>query len=161
MMHTAISIVALWRPAVRTTDETQATVTLGPVKQHDQAVEVALSLHLAFPLPPQDAALPATIEAHVHDAGLEAQRALFGALIEHADRQRVLAGRDGRAGAGIQLRGTRPFRFKTLFGTVAVRRARITERADGSGRTPAAEAWETGHRCAMTRGLREAIWGSE
>ena len=157
MMRRAISIVALWGPAVRTTDDTQATVTLGAVKQRDQAVEVDLALHLAFTLPPQDTDLPGAIEAHVHRAGLEAQRALFRALIEHADRQLVLARRDGRDGSGIQLRGTRPFHFKTLFGTVAVRRTRITERADGSGRTPAAEAWETGHRCALTAGLREAI----
>jgi hypothetical protein len=157
MMHTASSIVSVWRLAMRTTDDTQATVELEPVKQHEQTVSVGLHLQLSFDLPPQDEHLPAAIEAHVHHAGLEAQRALFRALIEHADRQLVLAGRDGHDGAGIQLRGTRPFHFKTLFGTVAVRRTRITERADGSGRTPAAEAWETGHRCAMTRGLREAI----
>jgi hypothetical protein len=157
MMHTASSIVALWRLAVRTIDNAQAIFDLGPVKQQGQAVTVDLALHLSFPLPPQDASLPEIIEAHVHRAGLEAQRALFRALIEHADRQLILSRRDGRSGAGIQLRGTRPFHFKTLFGTVTVDRTRITDRADGSGRTPAAAAWETGHRCALTRGLQEAL----
>jgi hypothetical protein len=88
---------------------------------------------------------------------LEAQRALFAALIEHTDRQLVPEGRRGKDGAGIQLRGARPFTFKTLFGAVTVRRARITHHADGSGETPAARAWEPPHRCTSTRGLREAI----
>jgi hypothetical protein len=33
MVHTASSIVAVWRRAARTTDDTQATLTLEPVKQ--------------------------------------------------------------------------------------------------------------------------------
>ena len=93
MMHTASSIVTVWRLAVRTTDDTQATVTLGPVKQQEQTVSVGLQLQLTFTLPPQDEHLPSAVEAHVHRAGLEAQRALFRALIEHADRQLVLADR--------------------------------------------------------------------
>jgi hypothetical protein len=157
MMHTASSIVAVWRLAVRTTDESQAIVTLDPVKQHEQGVSVGLHLRLSFPLPPQDEHLPAAIEAHVHHAGLQVQRALFRALVEHADRQLVLARRGGKDGRGIQLRGTRPFTFKTRFGTVEVRRTRITHRGDGSGEVPSATAWGTAHRCAITRGLREAL----
>src|SRR5687768_2865169 len=103
MIRTAISIVAVWRPAVRTTDDLQATVTLDPVKQHDRTVSVALRLEVTFTLPPQDEHLPGAVEAHVHRAGLEAQRALFRTLIEHADRQLVLAARAGKAGRGLQL----------------------------------------------------------
>jgi hypothetical protein len=44
MMRAAISIVAVWRPAVRTTDDLQATVTVDPVKQQGRAVSVALHL---------------------------------------------------------------------------------------------------------------------
>jgi hypothetical protein len=157
MMHTAISIVAVWRPAVRTTDETQATVTLEPVKQRDQTVSVRLQLDLQFRLPAQDEGLPHAIEGHVHRAGLEAQRALFRALIEHADRRLVLARRGGRDGQGVQLRGTRPFTFKTIFGTVAVQRLRVTHRSDGTGEVPSATAWGTAHRCAITHGLRQAV----
>jgi hypothetical protein len=142
---------------VRTTDDTQATVALQPVKQQDRTVTVGLHLQLSFDLPPQDQQLPHTIEAHVHRAGLEAQRALFAALIEHADQQLVLSRRGGKGGAGIQLRGTRPFTFKTVFGTVVVQRTRVAHRADGAGETPSAEAWGTAHRCEITRGLREAI----
>jgi hypothetical protein len=157
MMHTASSIVAVWRPAVRTTDETQATVTLEPVKQQDRTVTVALHLQVSFPLPHQDQHLPHAIEAHVHAAGLEAQRALFRALIEHADQQVVLSRRGGKAGQGIQLRGTRPFHFKTIFGTVEVQRTRVTHRSDGAGEVPSATAWRTAHRCELTRGLRQAV----
>ncbi len=96
MMGTAISIVAVWRPAVPTTDDTQATVTLDPVNQQGSTVSVGLHLQVAFTLPPQDEHLPHAIEAHVHRAGLEAQRALFAALIGHADRQLVLSRRGGR-----------------------------------------------------------------
>lgn len=157
MMRTAISIVSVWRPAVRTTDDTQATVAIDPVKQQGRAVSVALHLEVTFDLPPQDERLPHAVEAHVHRAGLEAQRALFRALIEHADGQLVLATRAGRGGQGIQLRGTRPFHFKTVFGTVEVQRNRVTHRGDGRTEVPSAEAWGTAHRCEITRGLREAV----
>lgn len=157
MMRAAISIVAVWRPAVRTTDDLQATVTLEPVKQRDQTVSVSLHLEVTFTLPPQDEHLPHAVEAHVHRAGLEAQRALFRALIEHADRELVLAARAGKGGRGVQLRGTRPFHFKTVFGTVSVDRLRVTHRADGTTEVPSARAWGTAHRCEITRGLREAV----
>jgi hypothetical protein len=78
-MRTAISIVAVWRPAVRTIDDTRATIALEPVKQHDRTVTVGLHLQVSFDLTPQDEHLPHTIEAHIHRAGLEAQRALFAA----------------------------------------------------------------------------------
>jgi len=142
---------------VRTTDDAQATLTLEPVKQHEQTVSVTLHLQVTFTLPPQDERLPHAIEAHVHQAGLEAQRALFRTLIEHADRRLVLAARAGKGAAGVELRGTRPFHFKTVFGTVAVDRIRVTHRGDGHTEVPSAAAWGTAHRCEITRGLREAV----
>lgn len=157
MMRAAISIIPVWRPAVCTTDDHHTTLALDPVKQRDQTVSVRLQLDLEIRLPAQDEGLPHAIEGHVHRAGLEAQRASCRALIEHADRQRVLARRGGRDGQGVQLRGTRPFTFKTLFGTVEVRRLRVTHHSDGTGEVPSATAWGTAHRCEITRGLREAI----
>jgi hypothetical protein len=142
---------------VRTTDDTQAIVTLGAVKQRDQTVSVRLQLDLEFRLPAQDGGRPHAIEGHVHRAGPEAQQTLFRALIEHADRELVLARRGGRDGQGIQLRGTRSFTFKTVFGTVTVQRLRVTHRSDGAGGVPSATAWGTAHRCELTRGLREAV----
>jgi hypothetical protein len=157
MMRPAISIIPVWRPAVRTTDDAHTSLTLDPVNQQDRTVSVSLQLRLDFPLPAQDEHLPGAIEAHVHHAGLEVQRALFRALIEHADRQLVLTTRSGKAGQGIHLRGTRPFHFKTIFGTVAVERLRVTHRGDGRTEVPSATAWGTAHRCQITRGLREAV----
>jgi hypothetical protein len=157
MMRTAISRVTVWRPTVRTTDDLQATVTLDPVNQQGSTVSVGLHLQVAFTLPPQDEHLPHAIEAHVHRAGLEAQRALFRALVEHADRQLVLSRRGGKDGQGIPLRGTRPFTFKTVFGTVEVERLRVSHRSDGTSAVPSATAGGTAHRCELTRGLREAV----
>ena len=79
-------------------------------------------------MPDQDEHLPDTLEAVVHAAGLEVQRQLFRALIEKADRELVLEGRGGKDGEGIQRRGTRPFTFKTRFGSVTVERCRISHK---------------------------------
>ena len=83
-------------------------------------------------MPRQDEHLPDQIEAYVHQAGLEVQRRLFQVLIEKADQELVLQHRQGKAGAGIQRRGTRPFTFKTIFGEVTVERSRISHNQDGT-----------------------------
>lgn len=44
MMRKAISLVMVWRPAVRTTGDLQATVTLDRVKPQGRAVSLALHL---------------------------------------------------------------------------------------------------------------------
>ena len=105
MMHTASPISAAWSLAVHTTDDTRAIVAVDPLKRHEQAVSVGRHLQLSFALPPQDRRLPHAIEAHAHRAGLDAQRAPFRALIEHADGRLVLAARAGEDGRGIRLRG--------------------------------------------------------
>src|SRR4051812_4637690 len=112
---------------------------------------------MILPLPDQDDQLPDQIEAFVHQAGLDVQRRLFRALIEKADQELVLQRRHGKAGDGIQRRGTRPFTFKTTFGEVTVRRSRICHRHDGSMETPSATAWGTSHQLAITRNLRDAV----
>jgi len=67
-----------------------------------------------------------------------------GALnIEKADHELVLQQRHGKAGAGIQRRGTRPFTFKTTFGEVTVQRSRISHTHDGTIEVPSAIAWNT------------------
>jgi hypothetical protein len=112
---------------------------------------------MTLPLPDHDQHLPDQIEAFVHQAGLEVQRRLFRALIEKADQELVLSRRHGKAGAGIQRRGTRPFPFKTIFGEVTVRRSRIGHNHDGTIETPSAVAWETPHQLAITGHLRDAV----
>src|SRR4051794_12625163 len=112
---------------------------------------------MSLPMPPQDEHLPDQIEASVHQAGLELQRRLFRALIEKADHELVLQQRHGKAHAGIQRKGTRPFTFKTIFGEVTVRRARILHKDDGAIEVPSAGAWKTSHQSMITRNLRDAV----
>src|SRR4051794_20852301 len=142
---------------MRATDGLQTTITLGPVKDQGQVVSLELSLELSLPMPSQDEHLPDHIEACVHQAGLEAQRRLFKALIEKADRELVLQHRRGKGGAGIRRRGTRPFTFKTIFGEVTVERSRISHDLDGSIEIPSATAWGTSHQLAITGNLRDAV----
>ncbi len=142
---------------MRDTDGLQTTLTLGPVNSQGAALSLELGLRMTLPLPDQDDHLPDQIEAFVHHAGLEVQRRLFRALIEKADRELVLSRRHGKAGAGIQRRGTRPFTFKTIFGEVTVRRSRISHNHDGSIEIPSATAWHTSHQLAITGHLRDAV----
>jgi hypothetical protein len=142
---------------VRATDGLQTTITCRPVNVIDQTFSVELSLEMSLPMPPQDEHLPDRIEAAVHQAGLELQRRLFRALIETADHELVLQRRQGRADAGIQRRGTRPFTFKTIFGEVTVPRSRILHKKDGTIEVPSAVAWKTSHQLMITRNLRDAV----
>jgi hypothetical protein len=142
---------------VRDTNDLQATITLGPVNREGQTLSLELGLKMTLPLPDQDDHLPDRIEAFVHQAGLMVQRRLFRALIEKADQELVLQRRHGKAGDGIQRRGTRPFTFKTTFGEVAVRRSRIRHNHDGTMEIPSAIAWGTSHQLAITRNLRDAV----
>ena len=121
---------------MRATDGLQTTITLGSVKPHGQAFALELALEISLPMPRQDEHLPDQIEAYVHQAGLEVQRRLFQVLIEKADQELVLQHRHGKAGAGIQRRGTRPFTFKTIFGEVTVERSRISHNQDGTIKYP-------------------------
>ena len=142
---------------MRATDGLQTTITLGSVKPHGQAFALALSLEISLPMPRQDEHLPDQIEAYVHQAGLEVQRRLFQVLIEKADQELVLQHRHGKAGAGIQRRGTRPFTFKTIFGEVTVERSRISHNQDGTIEIPSATVWNTSHQLAITENLRAAV----
>jgi hypothetical protein len=142
---------------VRATDDLQITITCHPVNVIDQTFSVALALEMSLPIPPQDEHLPDQIEAHVHQAGLEVQRRLFRTLIEKADQELVLQQRHGKAGAGIQRRGSRPFTFKTIFGEVTVERSRILHKHEGTMEVPSATAWDTSHQLMITGNLRDAV----
>ena len=117
---------------MRATDGLQTTITCGPVNVIDQECSLQLSLEISFPMPLQDQHLPDQIESSVHQVGLELQRRLFQVLLEKADHELVLQQRHGKANAGIQRKGTRPFTFKTIFGEVTVRRSRILHKNDGT-----------------------------
>lgn len=138
-------------------DALQTTIAISPVNCSGQTLALELQLQMTLPLPNQDEHLPDQIEACVHRAGLEVQRCLFQVLIEKADRELVLQQRHGNGDAGIQLRGTRPFTFKTTFGAVTVQRSRIRHNDDGSMEIPSAVAWNTSHQLMITQNLRDAV----
>ncbi|MCY7289857.1 MAG: UPF0236 family protein, partial [Cryobacterium sp.] len=142
---------------MRATDGLETTITCSPVKVSDQTFSLELSLKMSVPIPHQDEHLPDQIEAYVHQAGLELQRRLFGVLIEKADSELVLQHRHGKDNAGIQLRGRRPFTFKTIFGEVNVERSRISHKQDGSMQVPSAVTWNTSHQLMITQNLRDAV----
>jgi hypothetical protein len=142
---------------VRATDGLQTTIAFRSVNVLDQTLSLELSLGMSLPMPLQDEHLPDQIESYVHQAGLEVQRRLFAILIEKADQELVLQLRHGKAGAGIQRRGTRPFTFKTTFGAVTVQRSRILHKKDGTMEVPAAVAWDTSHQLTITENLRDAV----
>ncbi len=142
---------------MRATDGLQTTITVSPVKDDGPEFSFDLSLRMSLPMPQQDEHLPDHIEAYVHQAGLEVQRQLFQVLIEKADQELVLKHRQGKGGAGIQRRGTRPFTFKTTFGEVTVKRLRISHNHDGTIEIPSATVWNTSHQLAITQNLRDAV----
>jgi hypothetical protein len=111
-------------------------------------------------MPDQDADLPERLEAAIESGGQVLKRRLFQQAIERADRELVLARRQGKQDRGVICRGTTPFTFKTVFGTVRVRRRRVEHRADGSTEVPSAGAWQTPRQVAVTAGLRDAVCDS-
>jgi hypothetical protein len=112
---------------------------------------------MTLPMPDQDEHLPDQIEALVHHAGLDVERRLFQVLIEKADQELILGQRQGKGGAGIRLRGTRPLTFKTTFGAVTARRSRIEHKKDGTMEVPSARVWNTSHQLHITQNLRDAV----
>src|ERR671916_2117690 len=110
--------------------EVQATVTDEHVKIQDDRLILYAQVALALPLPEQDAELPERLEAGIERGGQLLKRRLFQQAVEQADAELILARRHGKDGRGIPCRGTAPYPFKTVFGTVHVRRRRIEHHAD-------------------------------
>ena len=141
---------------MRATDGLQTTINLGPVNRDDQAFSLQLSLGMSLPVPPRTSTSPTRSRRSSIRPASDPAPAL-PALIEKADQELVLQNRRGKAGAGIQRRGTRPFTFKTTFGEVTVQRSRISHKHDGTIEVPSARAWETSHQLHITRNLRDAV----
>jgi hypothetical protein len=136
--------------------EVHATVTDEHVKIQDDRLILHAQVALELPLPEQDAELPGRLEAGIERGGQMLKRRLFQHAVEQADAELILTRRHGKDGRGITCRGTVPFTFKTVFGTVRVRRRRIEHQADGTTEVPAAHAWQTPRQVAITPGLRHA-----
>jgi hypothetical protein len=142
---------------VRDLDDLQTTIAVSPVNGQEQRLSLELELPMTLPMPDQDEHLPDQIEAFVHRAGLDVERRLFPVLIEKADQELILEQRQGKGGAGIRLRGTRPLTFKTTLGEVTVGRSRIEHKKDGTMEVPSARAWNTSHQLHITQNLRDAV----
>jgi hypothetical protein len=141
---------------MRAPQNLQATVTAEQVKFQDERLILQAQVCLELPMPEHDADLPSRLEAGIERAGQMLKRSLFQHAVEQADAELILARRHGKDGQGIIRRGTTPFTFKTVFGTVQVRRRRIEHRADGTTEVPSAHAWQTPRQVALTPGLRQA-----
>src|SRR5512135_1417785 len=141
---------------MRTPPEFQATVTAETVKVQDERLILQAQLCLELSLPAHDADLPGRLEAGIERGGQMLKRRLFQHAVEQADAELILAQRGGKQGRGILCRGTTPFTFKTVFGTVQIRRRRIEHKADGTTEVPSAHAWQTPRQVALTPGLRDA-----
>jgi hypothetical protein len=134
----------------------QATVADEHVKIQDDRLILQAQICLQLPLPEQDAELPGRLEAGIECGGQILKRRLFQQAVEQADAELILARRRGKDGQGISCRGTTPYTFKTVFGTVHVRRRRIEHQADGTTEVPSAHTWQTPRQVAITPGLRHA-----
>src|SRR3954447_5358124 len=141
---------------MRTPQALQATVTDQTVKIQDRRLILQAQLCLELPMPAQDADLPGRLEAGIERGGQVLKRRLFQQAVEQANSELILAKRHGKRGQGITCRGTTPTAFKTVFGTVRVRRRRIEHKADGTTEVPSAHAWQTPRQVALTAGLRDA-----
>jgi hypothetical protein len=141
---------------MRAPQEIQATVDAAHVKIQDRRLILQAQISLELTMPAQDADLPRRLEAGIECGGQMLKRRLFQQAVEQADAELLLAKRHGKRGQGITCRGTTPFTFKTVFGTVKVRRRRIEHKADGTTEVPSAHAWQTPRQVALTAGLRDA-----
>jgi hypothetical protein len=141
---------------MRTPQDLHVTVTCEPVEIRDDRLLVHAQVCLELPIPEQGADLPGRLEAGIERGGQLIKRRLFRHVVEHADADLILSHRGGKQGQGIVCRGTTAFTFKTVFGTVKVRRRRVEHKADGTTEVPSAHAWETPQQVALTPGLRNA-----
>jgi hypothetical protein len=141
---------------MRTPQDLHVTVTCEPVTIQGDRLLVMAQVCLELPMPDHDADLPGRLEAGIERGGQVIKRRLFQQVVEHADAELILSRRGGKQGQGVVCRGTTGFTFKTVFGTVQVRRRRVEHKADGSTEVPSAHAWETPRQVALTPGLRHA-----
>jgi hypothetical protein len=142
---------------MRTQDDVQHILHQAEVKVENGQIVLSGRMEWSLPLPRHDQNLPHHLEQQVETVGQALKRQLFRLLLERADADAVLAARNGKEGQGIQSRGTRPYSFKTRFGTVMIKRRRVSQRSDQQMTVPSAQAWQTPPRQCITQGLRDEV----
>ena len=139
---------------MRATDGLQTTITLGSVKLTARRSRSNWRWRSPCPCHGRTSISPTRLR-RTFIRPVSKSTPAFQVLIEKADQELVLQHRQGKAGAGIQRRGTRPFTFKTIFGEVTVKRSRISHNQDGTIEIPSATVWNTSHQLAITENLRD------
>lgn len=142
---------------MRIQDGVQDILRQAEVKVEGEQMLLSGQLEWSLSLPTHDHQLPHRLEQQVETVGQALKRQLFGLLLECADADAVLEARAGKEGQGIQSRGTRPYPFKTRFGTVTIARRRVSQRRDQQMTVPSAQAWQTPPRLCITQGLRDEV----
>jgi hypothetical protein len=132
----------------------QPTIDVLEVNASARRIHLKLEVELDLPLPAQDERLPARLERSVEGAGQALKRRLFALAIEEADL--LLLGRRSKGREPLICRGKAQTTFKTIFGTVRVRRQRVQRQADGSTFVLSAAAWQTPQQVCVTPCLRDA-----
>lgn len=138
------------------TSETQPTLRLHEVKVQGRRIHLRAEVELDLPLPAQNEHLPANLERSVDDAGQRLKRLLFQQALQHADLQLLLRQTRGTNADKFRRRGSASYTFKTVFGTVKVRRCRLEDKRTGVTRQPSAAAWQAPQQVCITDGLRHA-----
>lgn len=141
---------------MRTSTKAQPTVRLHEVKTRGRTIHLRAEVELGLPMPARDERLPAALERAVDGAGQSLKRLLFQQAVEQADLQLLLRHLRGKRGQTLRRRGRAAYTFKTVFGTVKVRRARLEDKGTGATHQPAALAWQTPRQVCITAGLRHA-----
>ena len=131
---------------------------VGNVEVKVEGNELKLSGKISLSAAMAGETTPDAMEQSVEEAGQAIKRVLFRSLMEESDREEALRSRAGKQRQGIQSRGSRPYSFRTVFGTVQIQRSRISHRADGGYEFPSATAWNLPAREYVTRGLRDLAW---
>ena len=135
----------------------EAVFEVGEVTASGDRLVLQGTVRMELPIPRQDERLPYEVEQAVEDAGQRFKRWVFCQLLEKLDAELVLAGRQGKNGQGVVCRGRRLMTFKTVFGTVCVRRRRVQQKGDGALEIPSAKAWATPRQVTITQGLQDAV----
>ena len=138
------------------TSQDHPTLQIQEVKVEGRRIHLRAEVELDLPLPAQNGQLPGHLEQAVEDVGQRLKRLLFQQALEQADLQLLLRALRGKAAPPFRRRGHVPYTFKTVFGTVKVRRVRLQDKDSGVTAIPSAAAWQTPRQVCITPGLRHA-----
>jgi hypothetical protein len=130
---------------------TQLVVTQS--QENDSELELTIVLKVIVCKPEQTPQLPAQLEASIEQSGQQYKRGVFQWLVEHADRE-LIANKEREE--QFTRYDNKPYSFKTLFGTVAVKRARV-KFDNGRTEIPSHKIWKTPQKAMITAGLRAAV----